>query len=97
MILKGYIMENKVILMSIDGMRPDGLQKCGNPYVLELEKLCNMRELSYSDHSRLTVVTGRRRIGKTSLIINSMGDEPFVYLFVCLRNLYFLQTHQFLF
>lgn len=34
-------MENKVILMSIDGMRPDGLQKCGNPYVLELEKLCS--------------------------------------------------------
>lgn len=53
---------------------------------LELEKLLNMRELSYSDHSRLTVVTGRRRIGKTSLIINSMGDEPFVYLFVGRKN-----------
>lgn len=33
-------MQNKVILISIDGMRPDGLQKCGNPYVAELEKLC---------------------------------------------------------
>lgn len=26
-------MENKVILISIDGMRPDGLMGCGNPYV----------------------------------------------------------------
>lgn len=34
-------MENKVILISIDGMRPDGLKQCGNPYVLELEKLCS--------------------------------------------------------
>lgn len=32
-------MENKVILISIDGMRPDGLKVCGNPYVKELEKL----------------------------------------------------------
>ena len=30
----------KVILISIDGMRPDGLKVCGNPYVKELEKLC---------------------------------------------------------
>ena len=29
---------NKVILISIDGMRPDGLRTCGNPYVAELEK-----------------------------------------------------------
>lgn len=33
-------MKKKVILISIDGMRPDGLQTCGNPYVKELEKLC---------------------------------------------------------
>jgi len=33
-------MKNKVILISIDGMRPDGLQKCGNPYLKELEKSC---------------------------------------------------------
>ncbi len=31
-------MKNKVILISIDGMRPDGLQGCGNPYVKELEQ-----------------------------------------------------------
>jgi len=33
-------MENKVILISIDGMRPDGLRSCGNPYVKELERSC---------------------------------------------------------
>jgi len=29
---------NKVILISIDGMRPDGVTECGNPYVNELIK-----------------------------------------------------------
>ena len=29
---------NKVILISIDGMRPDGLLQCGNPFVQELMK-----------------------------------------------------------
>lgn len=32
-------MKNKLILISIDGMRPDGLKKCGNSYVSELEKI----------------------------------------------------------
>ena len=31
-------MDKKVILISIDGMRPDGLLKCGNDYVKELKK-----------------------------------------------------------
>ena len=31
-------MNNKVILISVDGMRPDGLRTCGNPYVTELER-----------------------------------------------------------
>lgn len=31
-------MKNKVVLISIDGMRPDGLLKCGNSYVDELKK-----------------------------------------------------------
>jgi len=30
----------KLILISIDGMRSDGLKACGNPYVKELEKMC---------------------------------------------------------
>ena len=29
---------NKVILISIDGMRPDGVANCGNPFVEELKK-----------------------------------------------------------
>ena len=33
-------MKNKVILISIDGMRPDGLKACGNEYLKELERLC---------------------------------------------------------
>ena len=31
--------QNKVILISIDGMRPDGLLACKNPYVDELRKM----------------------------------------------------------
>ncbi len=34
-------MRRKVILISIDGMRPDGLKACGNRYVNELEKICS--------------------------------------------------------
>ena len=48
----------------------------------QLEMLREMRELSYNGYSRLTVVTGRRRIGKTTLIKEAYKDEPYVYLFV---------------
>ena len=48
----------------------------------ELAELQRIQNLSFSDHSRLTVVTGRRRIGKTSLIMKSVEDLPTVYLFV---------------
>ena len=48
----------------------------------ELAELRRIRDLSFSDHSRLTVVTGRRRIGKTSLIMKAVEDMPTVYLFV---------------
>lgn len=37
----GDFVDKKVILISVDGMRPDGMQSCGNPYVKELEKLCS--------------------------------------------------------
>ena len=30
---------NKVILISIDGMRPDGLLSCGNGFVEEFKKI----------------------------------------------------------
>ena len=48
----------------------------------QLAMLREMRELSYNGYSRLTVVTGRRRIGKTTLIKEAYNDEPYVYLFV---------------
>ena len=47
-------MKNKVILISIDGMRPDGMKNCGNPYVKELEKLC---AYSYTAQSMSPSVT----------------------------------------
>ena len=34
-------MDKKVILVSIDGMRPDGLLQCGNPYVRELMQIAS--------------------------------------------------------
>ena len=34
-------MNKKVILISIDGMRPDGLKTCGNAYLQELERTCS--------------------------------------------------------
>ncbi len=34
-------MKNKVILISVDGMRPDGLANCGNPYVETLNNICS--------------------------------------------------------
>lgn len=40
-------MENKVILISIDGMRPDGLLQCGSEYVDRLK-----REASYTFNAR---------------------------------------------
>ena len=52
----------------------------------EIDKLREVRTLSYNDHSRLTVVTGRRRIGKTSLISKALSDETFIYLFVGRKN-----------
>jgi predicted YcjX-like family ATPase len=42
----------------------------------ELAELQRIQNLSFSDHSRLTVITGRRRIGKTSLIMKSVEDLP---------------------
>lgn len=52
----------------------------------ELAELKRIQKLSFSDHSRLTVVTGRRRIGKTSLIMKAVEDSPVVYLFVGRKN-----------
>lgn len=48
----------------------------------EIAELQRIAKLSFSEYSRMTVVTGRRRIGKTSLIMKSVENEPTVYLFV---------------
>ncbi len=47
-------MDKKVILISIDGMRPDGLKQCGNPYLKELENLCSY---TYNARSMIPSVT----------------------------------------
>lgn len=47
-------MKNKVILISIDGMRPDGLKTCGNAYLKELEKMCTY---TYTAESMIPSVT----------------------------------------
>jgi AAA+ ATPase superfamily predicted ATPase len=52
----------------------------------ELSELERIQNLSFNDSSRLTVITGRRRIGKTSLIIKSTANTPTIYLFVGRKN-----------
>lgn len=52
----------------------------------ELAELRRIQNLAFNDHSRLTVITGRRRIGKTSLIVKSTKNLPTVYLFVGRKN-----------
>ena len=52
----------------------------------ELAELRRIQNLSFTDHSRLTVVTGRRRIGKTSLVMRAVENSPTVYLFVSRKN-----------
>ena len=47
-------MNSKVILISIDGMRSDGLQQCGNPYLKTLEQICTY---SYDSRSLYPTVT----------------------------------------
>ena len=49
--------------------------------VRELSDLKEIRERSESV-AQLTVVTGRRRVGKTSLVVKSLEGETYVYLFV---------------
>ncbi len=48
----------------------------------EIAELRRIKEMAYNDHSKLTVLVGRRRIGKTSLILNALEGEMLIYLFV---------------
>lgn len=52
----------------------------------ELERINRTREVAFNNHSQMTVLTGRRRIGKTSLILKSCENTPKVYLFVSRGN-----------
>jgi AAA+ ATPase superfamily predicted ATPase len=52
----------------------------------EFTELQRIKTLSFNEYSRMTVITGRRRIGKTSLIMKSVEGELFVYLFVGRKN-----------
>lgn len=51
----------------------------------ELQQLADIRASSL-EKSKMTVVVGRRRIGKTSLLIKSVDKENFIYLFVSKKN-----------
>ena len=50
----------------------------------ELDKLRDMQRQAFDDHSRFVVLTGRRRVGKTSLVYKMMqeSDTPGLYFFV---------------
>lgn len=52
----------------------------------ELALLENTRQIAFTKHSQMTVLTGRRRIGKTKLILKSCEESPTVYLFVSRSN-----------
>ena len=51
----------------------------------ELALLRRIREESKTS-ARMTILKGRRRIGKTSLLLEAYGDEDFLYFFVARKN-----------
>ena len=52
----------------------------------EIRQLRDMQQQSYEDYSRFVVLTGRRRVGKTSLVYRLMEETkdnaPGLYFFV---------------
>ncbi len=53
----------------------------------EIEELRRIQDRAFDSRSRMTVITGRRRIGKTSLALRATeGEYPTVYLFVSRKN-----------
>ena len=48
----------------------------------EIAELKRVQELAFGQNSRMIVVTGRRRIGKTSLIKQALKGTPTVYFFI---------------
>lgn len=53
----------------------------------EIEELRRIQSRAFESRSRMTVITGRRRIGKTSLALRAtQGEYHTVYLFVSRKN-----------
>lgn len=53
----------------------------------ETSELRRLQRLAFESRSRMTVITGRRRIGKTALALHATkGDYPTVYLFISRKN-----------
>lgn len=52
----------------------------------ELELLARTRDVAFNNHSQMTALTGRRRIGKTKLILKSCEHTPTLYLFARRSN-----------
>lgn len=52
----------------------------------EREKLLLLKQQSQQDCSRMTVLIGRRRIGKTMLIRHTFSEEELIYLFVARKS-----------
>ena len=64
----------------------------------ELQKLISIREKSKSV-AQFTYVVGRRRIGKTSLLLESVKETKFLYFFVSRKSeqmlcIDFVESHQ---
>ena len=55
----------------------------------EIARLCEIRDFSESN-AQFTVITGRRRIGKTQLALKANEDMPMLYFFVARKAEFFL-------
>ena len=52
----------------------------------ELSQLAQTREMAFNNYAQISALTGRRRIGKTKLILKSCEDSLTVYLFIRRSN-----------
>lgn len=53
----------------------------------EIEELRRIQRQAFDSYSKMTVITGRRRIGKTKLALHATeGENPTVYLFISRKN-----------
>ncbi|MCH5223212.1 MAG: AAA family ATPase [Muribaculaceae bacterium] len=53
----------------------------------EIEELKRIQRQAFDSYSKMTVITGRRRIGKTKLALHATeGEHPTLYLFISRKN-----------